>query len=34
MDTCVCCGAPLEYEGTLICWECARFGPPEKRKEE
>jgi len=24
MDTCVCCGAVLPYEGTWICWRCEK----------
>ena len=24
MERCVCCGAELPYEGTLVCWECSR----------
>ena len=26
MDRCICCGRELDYEGTLICWECEKFG--------
>ena len=25
MDRCICCGRELDYEGTLVCWECAKF---------
>ena len=24
MERCVCCGAELPYEGTLVCWKCSR----------
>lgn len=26
MDRCICCGRELDYEGTLVCWACAKFG--------
>ena len=26
MDRCICCGRELDYEGTLICWECEKSG--------
>lgn len=25
MDRCICCGMELDYEGTLVCWACAKF---------
>ena len=27
MERCVCCGAELPYEGTLVCWKCSRECP-------
>ena len=24
MDRCICCGRELDYEGTLVCWACAK----------
>lgn len=26
MDRCICCGRELDYEGTLVCWACAKLG--------
>lgn len=26
MDRCICCGRELDYEGTLVCWACSKFG--------
>ncbi len=25
MDRCICCGRELDYEGTLVCWECEKL---------
>lgn len=33
MERCVCCGAELPYEGTLVCWECSRECPEAARCE-
>ena len=31
MDRCICCDRELDYEGTLVCWACAKFGEVENR---
>ena len=33
MERCVCCGAELPYEGTLVCWKCSRGCPEAARCE-